>query len=69
MNSSIFDVVYHMYKLICSSGTGLKLMHFRKELSVKLKTQREKTIPDNLRNITIIRKIKKSFLKSGMLGY
>lgn len=44
-------------------------MRFRKELSVKLKTQREKTIPDNLRNITIIRKIKKSFLKSGMLGY
>lgn len=42
MNASIFDVFFHIYKLISSSSTESKLMHFRKELSVKLKTLREK---------------------------
>lgn len=33
MTSSIFDIFLHIYKLICRSGIGPELMHFRKEPS------------------------------------
>lgn len=65
MNSSMFDIFLHIYELICSSGHRTRINALQKRAE---NIYRKRVTLGNV-NVTMIRKIKKSFVKSIMLAY